>query len=501
LRIYTVALLALLVGVLVLPAELFPGSRQFPPIRPAPVVVDVRVDASRPRPPVPRRFLGLSFEVASAGQLSRFANTGDFETLLRSLGPGVLRLGGVSADTQAAWADAQTHKPNWASGELNPADLRRLAKLAGGAGWRVLLTLGLAHYNPQLAAHEVASAKSALGGALLGIELGNEPDSYSVHGLRPGWWSAAHYNAEAANYLRAVSALTPGVAVAGPDVSGSSAFQRWGPSVIDAQRPALLTGHHYPLGCHGAVAPTIANLLSVNTRVLEEQSLTRYLSLARANRIPFRMDETNSVSCGGKAGVSDTFASALWATNYIAHTMARGAAGINLEGNPNRCTGYSPVCSESPQRLARGELHAQPVWYALLLTHSLIGDRPIRTQFATPTFRNVTVNAFRTSGGGLRLVVVDEDPPRFGDLTLRLHVGGGYERASVLALQAPAPSAVSGITLGGRAVAENGAWTHPQALPQSGAAGGVVSVDVAPSSAALISIPTARQSARVSSTH
>ncbi len=498
------AVLALLLGAVGVPAALLghwdrdsaaQTQRRAAPIRAAdrqrpPQALNVRVDVSHLGARVPSRFLGLSFEVASSSEIASFADNGDFTAMLRSLGPGVLRLGGISADTRSAWVGAHTRKPAWASGVVDAQDLRGLARLARDTGWRVLLTIGLAHYDPAVAAREAATARSILGGWLMGIELGNEPDAYSVHGLRPSWWSDAHYNAEARNYRRAIAAVAPGIPVAGPGVSGSSAYQLWGPAEVRTQRPALLTGHHYPLGCHGKVPATIANLLSVPTRVLEEQSLTRYLAVAHSSRIRFRMDETNSVSCGGKAGVSDTFASALWASNYIAHTMAAGATGVNLQGNPARCDGYSPVCAPTPQLLAQGTLEAKPEWYALLLTHTLIGDRPVRATLA-PSTRNITVNAFRAPGGGLRVLVVDDDPLSFSGVALRLHVGARYSSASTLTLRAPGPGSLAGVQLGGRGVAADGRW-QPAALPHTGASTGVVSVTVAPSSAALITIAAAR---------
>ena len=47
--------------------------------------------------------------------------------------------------------------------------------------------------------------------------------------------------------------------------------------------------------------------------MLEGVSLQRYMSIAQAGEIPFRLDEANTVSCGGVAGISNTFAWALWA--------------------------------------------------------------------------------------------------------------------------------------------------------------------------------------------
>jgi hypothetical protein len=453
--------------------------------------VSVRIDLDHHGRAVPARFLGLSFEASSLPQIAAYGTAGNFVGLLRSLGGGLLRFGGVSADTRMAWTDRATPRPAWTSRSLEGGDLRGLGVLASRSGWRVLLTVGLAHYDPLAAAREVRAARRALGPLLAGVEVGNEPDAYAHHALRGTGWGAARYDAEVRHYLRAIRRLSPGVRLAGPGVSGSHSFVEWGPAMARAQRPALLTGHHYPLGCHQVPAPSIARLLSPETRRLGAVSLARYMSVARRSRIPFRMDEANSVSCGGRHGISDTFASALWATDYISQAMAAGVAGINLQGNPANCLGYSPVCATSPGRLARGRLTARPVWYALLLTKALVGDRPLPTSASAPRGRNLTVRGLRAPDGSLHFVIVEADPPGSSPVAVSLHVGRRFGAATTLALTAPSPEATSGVTLGGRAAAGDGSW-HPQAgLGSIPAAAGVVTLTVPPSSAALVTVTPA----------
>jgi len=463
-----------------------PSAARSPEPGSAPVSVSIEVN--RPGRPVPPRFLGLSFEAAAMSQIATYGERGNLVTLLRSLGPGLLRFGGVSADTRTAWTDRLTPRPAWASGTLNAGDLRGLAKLASRSGWRVLLTVGLAHYDPTAAAREAAAARAALGPWLAGIEVGNEPDAYGYHHLRPMPWTYARYDAEVRRYRRVIERAAPGIPLAGPGVSGSLVFESWGPGEAAGQRPALLTGHHYPLGCHQTPAPSIARLLSADTRRLESQSLHRYMSVSRASGIPFRLDEANSVSCGGKAGISDTFAASLWAVGYITQTMSAGVAGINLQGNPANCRGYSPVCAARPGRLAAGVLSAKPEWYALLLTSALIGERPLRCTISSAGRRNVIVRAFRGPNGRLHVVIVEDDPPGTAAASIVLRVGAGYRAATVLALAAPSPGARSGVTLGARAVASDGSWRVPSDLQRVAARGGLISLTVAPSSAALLTI-------------
>jgi hypothetical protein len=453
-----------------------------------PIPVSVTAMTSEPGPPVPRNFLGLSFEVAALPQIASYASEGNLVTMLRSLGVGVLRFGGVTADEQVGWTDEATPRPAWAWRALEPANLRELGSLTGASGWGVLLTLGFGHFEPQAAAREAAVAKAALGSSLEAIEIGNEPDSYARHGLRAAPWTPEQYNEQVDVYRGAIEALAPGIPLAGPDPSGSSAYEKWGLSEAIYQRPAMLTGHHYPLGCAQHPAPTISLLLSPRIRELEERSLHRYVFIAQETEVPFRLDETNSVSCGGVPGISDTFASALWAVSYVTQAMSMGAAGINLQGNPTNCVGYTPICAPNGEAAATGKLEAQPDWYALLLAKALVGERPLRTIVGPAHRPNVVARAFGAADGTTQFVLVDDDPPGSRGAAMRLHVGAGFHGATVLSLTAPSPQALSGVKLGGRPVAANGSWSQPPVLPHAANRNGVITVDLAPSSAALVTV-------------
>ena len=458
------------------------------------IPVAVSFDASEPGAPVPRNFLGLSFEVGSLHQIAGYAGEGDLVSMLRSLGVGVLRFGGITADEQTAWVDEATPRPAWALGVLEAGDLRGLGSLAAASGWHVLLTLGFAHFDPEAAAREAAVAKAALGESLEAIEIGNEPDSYARHGFRPQPWTPVQYQEQINAYRIAIEAVAPGIPLAGPDSSGSSAYEKWGLSEAIYQRPAVLTGHHYPLGCAEQPPPTIARLLSPQIRQLEERSLRRYQFIAQETEVPFRMDETNTVSCGGVAGISDTFASALWAVNYLTKAMTMGVSGINLEGNPANCEGYTPVCAPSAEDLVTGTLRAQPEWYALLLAKALIGERPVPTTVKPkPADRpNVEATTFLAPDGTLQFVLVDDDPPGADRVAVHLHVGDGFHGASILSLTAPSPAALSGLRLGGQEVQPDGLWSEPATLPRVANKHGVITVRISPSSAALVTVAPTR---------
>jgi len=454
---------------------------------PAQNTVTVGVDRTRPGPTVPPDFLGLSFEMSSLPQMARYADRGNLVTLLRSLGPGVLRFGGVSADTRIAWTDARTPRPSWASGVVDADDFRQLAALASASGWRIVLTLGIVHFDPQAAAREAAAAQAALGGSLEAIELGNEPNAYALHAMREEPWGVAQYDVQVSEYRAAIEAAAPGIPLWGPDVSGSSAFETWGPGEIVDERPVMLTGHHYPLGCEQKPPPSIPRLLSGPIRAREIASVRRYVTIAQAGGLPFRLDETNSVSCGGTAGISDTFASALWASGFLPQVMSLGAVGVNLHGNVSRCSGYSPICAPGPEELATGELVAQPVWYAMLMTKGLVGDRPLPTIVVrSPQSQNVQVTGLVAADGRLDFLVSDDEPLGKRGAVVRLRVGTGYVGASTLALTGESLAALSGTTLGGAEVGSDGSW-QPTEVGKVHARSGVFEVNVPAASAVLVS--------------
>ena len=190
-----------------------------------------------PGPPVGRQFLGLSFEAADLGLLARATERGNLVALLRSLGPGVLRLGGSSADAFAAWAPAPAARPAWATATVTPADLASLARLATATGWGVLLTVNLGHYDPAAAAAEVSAARAALGARLLAVEIGNEPEHFVGHGLRDATWTSRAYRVEVDAYRAAIARAAPGVALAGPDAVSLAGEPRLGPARGDLGAP------------------------------------------------------------------------------------------------------------------------------------------------------------------------------------------------------------------------------------------------------------------------
>src|SRR5262249_45388475 len=150
----------------------------------------------------------------------------------------------------------------------------------------------------------------------------------------------------------------------------------------------------------------------------------------------------------GEPGVSNTFASALWAADYIARAMAAGVRGLDFHDLIDRPGAYSPLVMSN-----RG-LHANPEWYALLLGQRLAGSRALRATVRSAA--NLTATGFLSAAGAVQIVLVNFDPAGDAPLVVRLRVPGSFAGGTILRLTAPSAYATSQVKLGGREVMASG---------------------------------------------
>jgi hypothetical protein len=263
--------------------------------------------------------------------------------------------------------------------------------------------------------------------------------------------------------------------------------------------PQLLTDHYYPLSSCGE-HPTISELLSPNVRRKESEMLGKMLALSHAYATPLRMDETNDISCEGQPGVSNAFASALWALDYTARAMTAGLVGVNFHDLIDQPLAYSPLAAHREGALNAGELQPDPEWYALLAAHFFMGahlpSRPLATTTVGTPPGELSASAMEAPDGKVSLVLVDYDPPGSQPLAVHLRVPRALAGGGILRLTAPSPASTTGTRLGGRAVSANGTWTTPRALPAVHGHAGSLSLQLAPSSAAVVTLAPRRHLGR-----
>jgi hypothetical protein len=467
---------------------------------------------------VPRGFLGLSIEFkairAYTGTNPRAVNP-VLETLIRGLSPGqppVLRIGGDSTDL--SWVPAPgVAPPRFRSYRLTRGWLASTAALAHDLGARMILGLNLAAGEPALDAAEARAYLRAFGrSTIAALEIGNEPNLYSSipqftlpDGTkvrpRPRSFGPAQYRREIAATIAALPRTDPAWTFAGPALAAgeqAAGAGRWLTAMTPFLRaqPAVreLTVHRYPLkhcytGPSSPQYPTISHLLSeYSTRELAA-GVRPWVRLARAHGATVRVDELNSVACRGRVGVSNTFASALWATDVLFSLANVGVGGVNVHTLPE--SAYQLF--EFTRRSGRWQAHVEPEYYGLRLFAQAApaGSQLLHLDGAQHT-SSLSTWATRAPDGTERLVLIDKDPGVAR--TVRVAVPARAHSVTVDRMSAPSMSARSGVTLGG---AGFGSLTSTGRLAAArttivprGAGGGVI-VRIPGASAALVTLAPA----------
>ena len=419
-----------------IPGPLTPGPR-------TPGRATVSVDISGPAiGRLVQHFIGLSVE--SGALLTRapqLDDTGNLARLLANLGGGVLRFGGESADEDFAGTPAAT--------------LSGLARLVRTAGWSVLYTENLGHFDGDRVRADARGVVRALGSNLFAFACGNEPDQYVPIGLRPPGWTVRDYLAEVHACYRAIRSIAPRAPLAGPDADYHRtllvSYARRDASTID-----WYVAHYYPLGCRGLGDGTAASLaafmLSATTVAAEAARFDIYAGMAAIAGHPLVLTETSNACRGGIPDVSDSFASALWVIDYLLTGAEHGVHAVNLDtGLSTACTTYTVLCLNGDN-----EYSVQPVYYGLLLTRMLGTGRLVPVRITQTPRQHITAFALRSDGGGVRLMIENLDSAA---AAVTLDVGSYRGTATAGRLRAPSLLATSGVTIAGKRVVADGSFS------------------------------------------
>ncbi len=151
-------------------------------------------------------------------------------------------------------------------------------------------------------------------------------------------------------------------------------------------RLKLLSAHLYPYNAcalpTSSQYPTIARLLSPAATGRLPSLLAGAVRVARAAGLPLRLTELNSVSCGGRPGVSDAFATALWAPDALFEVLRAGVAGVNVHVRPDKINGAFAITGHG--------LIARPLLYGLILFARTLGPDAACCRCASPLSAGTT---------------------------------------------------------------------------------------------------------------
>jgi hypothetical protein len=424
-----------------------------------PSLVDASVGSSPFGQTMPSGFVGLSIEYKAVHQ---YTGRNPLEVnpvliqLIRNLGPSPrLRIGGDSADW--TWWPVRGVIPRGGlSYALNKGWLRTTRALAADVRAKLILGINLASGRPSLAAAEAHSLIQGIGRRnISALEIGNEPNLYGVFSwYRDRLGHVVHarsrrYNMKAftEDYSRLEAAL-PQLPLVGPSFSALT----WMPGLTGflktEKRVRTVTIHGYPL--HNSTTdvtnetyPTIPNLLADSSSAGIAQGVAPYVAIAHKRKLGFRVDEMNSVSGSGRAGVSDTFASALWMLDTLFNLAGVGVQGVNVHTLPNAA--YQPFSFS--QSGGKWQAAVTPEYYGMLMFAYAF---PPGARLLPVTVPGGPVKVWATLGtdGKTRVALINKDATT--PVVVELKLPGASTPGTLGRLTAPAIDATSGVTLDGQ---------------------------------------------------
>jgi hypothetical protein len=411
---------------------------------------------------IPAGFVGLSFEFpaieAYAGESPRAVDP-VLVQLIRNLAPGsspVLRIGGDSTDS-TWWPVRHLRRPGGVGYALTARWLAVTRALAKATRARLILGINLEAGSRALASAEARALVVGIGRRRVKqLELGNEPELYASFGwyrardghLVPGRGPGYRFQAFARDFSSFGAAL-PSLPLAGPSIGAPRWMGQVQRFVSAEPRLGLVTLHRYPLRrCYvRASSPnyaTIGRLLSPSASSGLAAGLAQPVAIARAHRLSLRVDEMNSVACGGVRGVSNTFASALWALDAMFALARVGVVGVNIHTFPRAA--YELFKFKHVH--GRWRAFVEPEYYGLLMFAQAAprGSRLLALSGATGP--GINAWATRAPNGQTRVVLINDSTASPRVVAVRVPAAAGA--ATLERLQAPSAAATSGVTLGGR---------------------------------------------------
>jgi hypothetical protein len=429
------------------------------------VVLSIPRDATGPH--VPIDFVGLSYEVQQLADPTFFSaqNSGLIREFKALSSTGVLRLGGNTSEFAYWKPKPDSPEPEHPQvrevvGEpkaqyyaVTAEAVRNLAEFLEATGWNCIYGIGMGTNTPARAAEEAAFVAETLGDRLQYFQIGNEADLFDRHLRDPKTWSAKTYLQEWLSLARAIVVRVPAVKFGIPDVASkvswlSEIADEW-PSIQDPPRVTTLTHHYYFGGPATNPDVNIPNLLKPAT--MQKVQNTASIASAAASKMGARVRMTEGNTCyrGGKPGVSDVFAAALWSADYSLLLASNDYSGVNLHGGTGKSVANSVGGSlpgdalleakgETPEQIAAhphpfytpiatfGSGYVlEPIAYGLKFASSFSGGTLLKTDFSTKlqdTGVNATAYAARQPGGHTTVIILNKDAA--ADLEVELDFGG-----------------------------------------------------------------------------
>jgi len=312
------------------------------------------------------------------------------------------------------------------------------------------------------------------------FSIGQEPSAYPVEKVdtRPASermgaavekYPYSSYKEQWKKFADVIVAAVPNVKFCGPSVHNNADWaRRFIADFGQANHVGLITEHLYAGGAAGKLPSAQVGrdrmLSSDFTRVYEKLH-DGFVPQAKADHLPFRLEEVNSYFNGGAQDASNTFSSALWALDFMHWWASHDAAGLNFhtgdrvsmnnDFQPSRYAAFTSI----PEGFA-----IRPLAYGMKAFDLGSHGRLVPIKLSNAGEVNLTAYAVLAEDKSIYLTIINkEHGDGARDATVSVSAAGKWSKARAEFLQTENGdvAAMSGVTFGGVVIGKDGSWTGP----------------------------------------
>ncbi|KAH9476924.1 Beta-glucuronidase [Psilocybe cubensis] len=306
----------------------------------------------------------------------------------------------------------------------------------------------------------VEQGQEILGDYLIGLQVGNEPDLYPVHGHRPPNYAPQDYFND---FGLMVNALQQDTLVSDTTRSlliGPSVQVLWTPeqvwdtgfipkynnslAFLSVERDNCAVAFPGSNGTFHDPQQTFPSYLTHDNAVGIVQNYLPSTALAQQSGKEFLMFETNTASCGGFPGISDSFGAALWGVDYALQMAAVNFSGALFHVG-GQSVSYNPFTPPPTNESTFHQWTVGPIYYSSLVVAEALGP----TNTSQVMFLEANNNNSFTPSYGIwengrlaRVAIINfiSDNTTASDLSVSLNLDGPGMPNSVQVKYLSAPS-------------------------------------------------------------
>lgn len=213
--------------------------------------------------------------------------------------------------------------------------------------------------------------------------------------------------------------------------------------------------------------------------------------------LKYRVTECNSYSSSGLKGASDSYASALWAADYLYWWANHGVEGMNFHTGDRTGGDVNFICRYAAFRTSDHGYDVYPLSYGMKLFDVGGHGRILPTSVKEGEGQNLAAYSTLSKDKTVSVTLINKaHGPKATEQLVKITPdqpleGSKVEFLSLLGRNNDIAGSLGDVTLGGEPIKEDGTWNGQwKELPASAVTNGTIAVTMPPASAAVVRFRT-----------